>query len=647
MEEVMKKNSRKIGAAVVAAGLSLVLTFVTIASAAWWSPPTQLTDNSWSDSNPRISGNNVVWRGFGGPGNTSEIYFWDGSTVTNISNNGFHDYDPQISGNNVVWRGLGGPGNTSEIYFWDGSTVTNISDNDFHDYDPQISGNNVVWYGYGGPGNTTEIYHWNGSTVTNISNNNFLDYDPQISGNNVVWYGYGGNAAEIYHWNGSTVTNISNNDFDDYSPQISGDNVVWYGYGGPGDTSEIYLHDGSGVTRLTNNDFDDYAPRISGSNVVWVGEKESGNEEIFAWDGSTVTQLSDNERDDYSPRISGNKVVWVGDDGSDDEIFLAELDQQAPTDPTVTGSSPAKNAWTKTNTVKVDFSGATDNLSGVDGFSVSWTNSPLSVPNKVKDLGPGAVSATSPALADGTWYFHLRTVDKAGNWTNTVHYGPFKIDTAKPTRSLGAPKISTNVSKTTTFRVKWSGADALSGIASYQVQRKVGPKGTWKNWKTNTTARSAKFKAKPGTNHYFRVRSKDNAGNVSAWSKAKRTTVPYDNNSLISNRSGFGGLFKKASSGYYLGTTRFSTKKGETITYKFTGKSVALIGPKAKNRSQAKIYINGKHVKTIDARAKKLNHRKVLYSKAFKKGGTRTITIENLGTAGRSRFDVDGLAVGR
>ena len=40
-----------------------------------------------------------------------------------------------------------------------------------------------------------------------------------------------------------------------------------------------------------------------------------------------------------------------------------------------------------------------------------------------------AVEATSPPLGTGTWYAHLRAIDQAGNASETVHLGPFLIDT--------------------------------------------------------------------------------------------------------------------------------------------------------------------------------------------------------------------------
>jgi hypothetical protein len=225
------------------------------------------------------------------------------------------------------------------------------------------------------------------------------------------------------------------------------------------------------------------------------------------------------------------------------------------------------------------------------------------------------------------------------------------LDTKNPAQAqMISPVYSTNVSKTTKFKVSWSAADnssPSSGVAGYDVRYKVGKKGAWNSWKENTPATSHQFKARAGRTYYFQARAIDRAGNVGAWSTAKRTIVPFDNNSLIASRSGFGSTAKSLSSGFYLGTTRYSTKRGHKITYEFTGKSVALIGPKAKSRSKAKIYINGKYVKTIDAYSSTLKHRQVLFSKTWTKSGTRTITIENLGTSGRNRFDVDGLGVGK
>jgi len=50
-------------------------------------------------------------------------------------------------------------------------------------------------------------------------------------------------------------------------------------------------------------------------------------------------------------------------------------------------------------------------------------------------LPASAGSTTSAQLADGTWYFNLRTKDNAGNWAEPVHSGPYHIGYAA--QSLG------------------------------------------------------------------------------------------------------------------------------------------------------------------------------------------------------------------
>jgi len=106
-----------------------------------------------------------------------------------------------------------------------------------------------------------------------------------------------------------------------------------------------------------------------------------------------------------------------------------------PTNPTsVNSTSHTPSVWSTDNTVEVTWTGASDNASGLDGYSILWDTSANTTPNKVKDIEEGAVSANSSALADGdSHYFHISSVDKAGNWQSTVHLGPFFIDSTPPT----------------------------------------------------------------------------------------------------------------------------------------------------------------------------------------------------------------------
>jgi secreted trypsin-like serine protease len=115
------------------------------------------------------------------------------------------------------------------------------------------------------------------------------------------------------------------------------------------------------------------------------------------------------------------------------------VDTVAPSDPTLSSPSHTINVASTDPTVEVSFSGAADGLSGVDGFSYQWSTAPTTVPDTTKDAEETATGTTSPALPDGnSHYFHLRTRDNAGNWTSTVHLGPFVIEGQPP----AAPTIT-------------------------------------------------------------------------------------------------------------------------------------------------------------------------------------------------------------
>ena len=67
--------------------------------------------------------------------------------INPLTNNSFLDFNPQISGTNIVWESPGDPNSSDrEIQFYDGNTITPLTTNTYGDFDPQISGNNVTWW---------------------------------------------------------------------------------------------------------------------------------------------------------------------------------------------------------------------------------------------------------------------------------------------------------------------------------------------------------------------------------------------------------------------------------------------------------------------------------------------------------------------
>jgi hypothetical protein len=98
--------------------------------------------------------------------------------------------------------------------------------------------------------------------------------------------------------------------------------------------------------------------------------------------------------------------------------------------------------------------------SGAAGRSWEWSASatPI-VPDEVVDDGPGQGGTGSDPLPDGTWYFYMRAVDNAGNWSVASRIGPFMI-AAGPTVQItsGPAHESANNPANVTFTFSTSSA---------------------------------------------------------------------------------------------------------------------------------------------------------------------------------------------
>jgi serine protease AprX len=218
---------------------------------------------------------------------------------------------------------------------------------------------------------------------------------------------------------------------------------------------------------------------------------------------------------------------WCVDARSDNWI-----DENQCINVTVDGTPPALvgnlhstshtvNVWSNDPTIDFAWNVATDNLSGIQGYGVSWGNSPgVFVGNAVDTV---AASYTTPAFgSNAAWYFAVKTADNCDNWTaGTSEVGPYKIDTVVPV----APGVLTSSTHTagvqscsTTVTVSWTAAsDALSGLVGYlgvwNTTAVFDPTGA-----TNLGSGSTSSSTNIGSStlaRYYHLRAKDNAGNYS------------------------------------------------------------------------------------------------------------------------------------
>ncbi len=118
----------------------------------------RITINSYNDSDAVISDSgHIAWKGEGNIGNDtsttdSEIFlYYKGVTQQITINSNGEDDDPEINASgNIVWEGAGGSdgGSDYELFYYDGSNVTQLTENSCDDENGMISENNhIVWEG--------------------------------------------------------------------------------------------------------------------------------------------------------------------------------------------------------------------------------------------------------------------------------------------------------------------------------------------------------------------------------------------------------------------------------------------------------------------------------------------------------------------
>ena len=327
----------------------------------------QLTTNSTVDQMPQVWGSNIAWQGVGGSdsGTDNEIFFYDGSTISQLTVNTVHDLNPRISSAGVLWER--GAGTAAEIIFHDGVSETPLTSNAVADTATFMSGNLATWVQ--GGGTAQDVMLWDGNAVTNLTASlgaGVVDRLPHTDGSSVVWMRGSTPNSSIMLYDGSTISTVATSTRALEDPKVDGEYIVWEGFkGATTNDREIYLYDGDSVVQLTDDAFPNFDPQISGHRVVWWGGVFNNfhifmydiltdtystlfsapvaqfpqidgdfvvwqarldgetDTEIFLWDGQQVHRVTDNAFNDSNARISGNHIVWQGQAPTSIEIFHA------------------------------------------------------------------------------------------------------------------------------------------------------------------------------------------------------------------------------------------------------------------------------------------------------------------------------------
>jgi hypothetical protein len=113
-----------------------------------------------------------------------------------------------------------------------------------------------------------------------------------------------------------------------------------------------------------------------------------------------------------------------------------------------------------------------------------------------------------------------------------------------------------------------------------------------------------------------------------------------------SSRITYGGRWTRAEHASYRGdTVRQAKRKNQVATFRFTGRQVAWNGPKGPTRGEARVYVDGRYVKTVDLYARRFDPRDRIFTKSFGRSGAHRLTIKVMGTPGHPVVAIDEFLV--
>ncbi len=154
---------------------------------------------------------------------------------------------------------------------------------------------------------------------------------------------------------------------------------------------------------------------------------------------------------------AGNLGPWT-------EWRALTLDATPPAAPLLVSASPTEE-WSRDVALRVDLAPATDAGSGLSGYAALWDRAAASSPGGISNRPFEWTGEAFAVPSDGVWWFHVTALDRAGNSSDAVHVGPFRIDATPPelrgvVGSLRLPNDPGTLSAT----ADWSGVTAVDAL---------------------------------------------------------------------------------------------------------------------------------------------------------------------------------------
>jgi subtilisin family serine protease len=268
------------------------------------------------------------------------------------------------------------------------------------------------------------------------------------------------------------------------------------------------------------------------------------------------------------------------------------------------------------------------------------------------------IASTWPSLADDTAALRARILGsgKAAPWTAGLTATARIVDAwgaldAVPPVAAAPSKwafvTGTQMSSTkAVVRVGWpAGTDDRTGIGAYDVEQRAAS-GGWTTAASSTAARQVDRSLAIGQAWGLRVRARDGAGNWGEWSDAATISLAryQESSTKVTYRGTWRSLRTSSASG---GRERYATRRGASVSFRFTGRAVGIVAPRGVSRGSAKLYVDGVYVSTVNLHRTSWKPRNVVAARSWSTSGAHTVKLVAVGTPGHPRIDIDAFLVVR
>ncbi|HEX3429107.1 MAG TPA: glycoside hydrolase family 25 protein [Candidatus Limnocylindrales bacterium] len=274
------------------------------------------------------------------------------------------------------------------------------------------------------------------------------------------------------------------------------------------------------------------------------------------------------------------------------------------------------------------------------GTAATFTANPSTAASSAVTLTTSAAQAPTPI---GTYPL---TITGVGNgMTRTTKLNLVIADGIPP--ALSAPWINMVTGTLGTagvpVRVAWVASDP-SGLAGQVLQRSVNAT-AWSGIGLPSTAVRSTVQLLPFNSSVVeRIRAVDTKANGTGWAY-----TPKVSNGLYQQAARgityTGTWHSVASAGASGGSVRYSTARGATATFRFSGSSIAWVSTRGPGRGAAYVYIDGVYAQTVNLYASSGHSRAIVFTRDWATTGVHTIRVTVAGTAGHPRVEIDAFAL--